>query len=363
VTVDADRLDEGISDASIDDATRSDAQSDAAIADASIPADAAPFRCGEGALDVLFVVDPSVSLTNTLPATALTSPAFFESLFSYPPLAPADMHIGVISTSLGLNGAVYAALNPSCAEHPFGDEAALQTASRGAGCAASHPAFLTYTSGDDVTVFASELTCALQLPTLGCSVEQPLEAALRALTPSTSPMRFAGGTTGQADLANAGFRRPGAALAIIVLSDEDDCSNDVADFFDPSAPYSPVETRCATDTALLQPISRYVDAYLALAPPERLAVVAVAGFPGGLDPTAFDSIRSDIGWRLEILGSTVTPICDHDLPRYGAAPAFRLLDVVEGIMTSGGYGGATSICSRSLRSASSSVASTLWCVP
>jgi len=340
----------GIVDSGFDanvDAANIDAFVPDAAVDAALPFDAGPVTCEAGALDVLFVVDPSVSVAGTVDVIASRVPAFLETLFTGVRTAPTDMHVGVITTSLGLNGRTFAGLPPSCSVRPSGDDAVLQTTSRGVGCPATHAPFLTFRAGDDRTAFAAEIGCALQIPTLACSIEQPLEAALKALTPSTWPTRFAGGTTGQADRANAGFRRPGAGLTIIIVSEEDDCSNDTPDFFDPAAPYSPIVTRCAVDADRLFPVMRYVDGFLALAPPSRLSVSAVAGFASLLGPTDYARIRADSWFSLEIVDNQVRQVCIHDFPA-GAAPAFRLLDVVEGIDAAGVVGYAVSICSASL---------------
>jgi hypothetical protein len=365
--VDAARMDADIDDGSPPDSTMDamlmDAFSDAAFDDAGPSTDSGPVVCEAGALDVLFVVDPSMSLAGTLTVIAGRAPAFLDALVSsgaFP--GPNNMHVGVISTSLGLNGLMFSGLPASCALRPSGDDAVLQTTSRGVGCSAAHAPFLTYRSGDDLTAFAGDLGCALQIPTQGCSFEQPLEAALKALTASTSSLRFSGGTLGQADRANVGFRRPGAALAIIIITDEDDCSNDNPDVFDPVAPYSSLEVRCAVDATLLHPVTRYINRFLALAPPTRLAVVALAGFPEALAPTDFTGIRADTFWRLEVVGGTLALMCIHDFPT-GAPPAFRLLELVEGIEARGGHGHAVSVCSRALGPAGAAPNYTRDCAP
>lgn len=82
--------------------------------------------------------------------------------------------------------------------------------------------------------------------TLGSSREQPFEAMKLALSDA---MTGPGG-------ANAGFLRPGARLAVIFLSDEDDCSGPT----DPSVTNS---TDCATQRtatpSALTPVQDYVD--------------------------------------------------------------------------------------------------------
>ena len=138
-----------------------------------------------------------------------------------------DLHLGVVSTNLGATGKFV----PSCSE--VGDNGLLSHAATGSDCAADYPAFLTYREGDDATALAASFACVAVLGTNGCGYEQPLEAALKALWPSSDPtISFLGDTyansLGQADRGNGGFLRRGgdspATLAIVVVSDEDDCS-------------------------------------------------------------------------------------------------------------------------------------------
>src|SRR5206468_1737842 len=56
---------------------------------------------------------------------------------------------------------------------------------------------------------ASTFSAVASVGTAGCGFEQTLEAVQRALANTT---------------ANAGFLRPNANLAVVILSDEDDCS-------------------------------------------------------------------------------------------------------------------------------------------
>jgi len=58
--------------------------------------------------------------------------------------------------------------------------------------------------------------------TSGCGFEQQLEAVYKAVAPKS--VEFAGNTNGHADDDNKGFLRPEAVLALILVSDEEDCS-------------------------------------------------------------------------------------------------------------------------------------------
>jgi hypothetical protein len=137
-----------------------------------------------------------------------------------------DLHIGVVSTNLG--GAPVERCMGS------GDSGKLLHAPAVAGCEREFPTFLTYKAElHDAEQVATDFACLAQLGIEGCGFEQPLESALQALWPSADPaIRFNGDSTdatlGRGDRDNAGFLRNDpatpATLAIVVITDEDDCS-------------------------------------------------------------------------------------------------------------------------------------------
>jgi len=51
-------------------------------------------------------------------------------------------------------------------------------------------AYVTVEAGDDVDTIADRVGCLIQTGARGCGFEQPLEAALKALTPAASELRF-----------------------------------------------------------------------------------------------------------------------------------------------------------------------------
>jgi len=111
----------------------------------------------------------------------------------------------------------------------------LLNRSTAVGCERELPKFLTYLAEqDDPERVAEDFACMAQLGITGCGFEQPLESALQALWPSADPtIRFNAPTTedsfGRGDRDNAGFLRNDpaspATLAIVVVTDEDDCSS------------------------------------------------------------------------------------------------------------------------------------------
>jgi hypothetical protein len=183
------------------------------FADAGVPPDAATTTRVETkslplatALDVLFVVDNSNSMIEEQQALIAGFPDFIEVLENLDGGLP-DIHIGVVSTDVGAGPFS----DPSCALN--GDDGALRVPSSRCGITTDE-SFLRSApvAGGRATNFGGSLTeafgCMAELGVNGCGFEQPLEAVRRALEPGANP----------------GFRRPGALLTIVFLTDEDDCS-------------------------------------------------------------------------------------------------------------------------------------------
>lgn len=176
-------------------------------------------------LDVLFVVDNSNSMEAKQATLASAFPSFMDAILASH--VALDLHVGVVSTDMGAGS--YSL--PSC--EAGGDDGKLQSKPRAGGCTGPGDAFISATTasasgspvvvksnvaGQGVTALNDAFSCIARLGTSGCGLEQPLAALRKAV---------AGG-------ANPGFLRADAALAIIVLSDEDDCSAQDTHLFDPS---------------------------------------------------------------------------------------------------------------------------------
>jgi hypothetical protein len=134
-----------------------------------------------------------------------------------------DLHVGVIRSDMG-SGAVH--VSSQC-PGGRGEDGVLQQTSGvvpGVACESAYPPFVAFPeqSAEDVATAAQ---CLATVGTEGCSFEQPLEALLKALTPSTAGPIFAEGRVGHGDGANVGFLREDAVLVVVLLTDEDDCSS------------------------------------------------------------------------------------------------------------------------------------------
>ncbi len=264
-----------------------------------------PTAVGAPGLDLLFVIDNSASMATAQASLAEHLPAMMHALISgdldgdgaedvFP---VADLHVAVISTDMGAFGFDV----PSCSRSEFGDDGLLRTAGDGPipGCSATYPPFLGFRApGDDPTAVGLDLACLVRVGTTGCEVEQPLEATLKALHGSTSGVDFYGGTFGHGDGANAGFQRLSAATAIVVLSDDDDCSVMDSRLLDPSSTVyvGDLKSRCSAHPEALQPIARYAQELLDAAP-RQLIYAPILGVPERLlgDPwmTDYAAILAD----------------------------------------------------------------------
>jgi hypothetical protein len=166
------------------------------------------------ALDVLFVVDNSGSMEQEQVALAAAFPKFMSALRAAWPKV--DLRVGVISSDMGAGNFGL----PSC-EQPGGDAGRLQNKARSAGCPTpKNPWIEVNASSPASPTPEDQFSCIAKLGIQGCGFEQPLAAIVAALGPGKNP----------------GFVRNDAALAIIVLTDEDDCSVTAkgVSLFDPS---------------------------------------------------------------------------------------------------------------------------------
>lgn len=265
---------------------------------------------GPPPLELLLVVDRSVD-PSAQASLAAALPRWMEVIRSGDvngdgdTLDPEDFspfdHVraGVITTDMGTGGHAL----PSCPASDFGDDGLLQTANAtGEACIESVPPFLTW--GPSLTTpeeLVQGLGCIALVGSDGCAIEQPLEAALKALTFSSAPpwapadyrspgspdapegltRPFFRNTRGHGDRANDGFLSDLGILTIVTLTDDDDCSFFDPALFDPSGPYAdtPLGLRCAEHREALHPVERYVNGLLQLREPFQLVFVPIAGIP------------------------------------------------------------------------------------
>jgi hypothetical protein len=316
-------------------------------------------------LDLLFVIDDSSSMSEEQTALADAFEAFVLALrgalrSSNPDLGTVnlDLRIGVVSTDLGAGDRRDV---PTCLSPKGG---ALLTEARIPGCPrpldpwigllADGTTNVPGGSADPLRRAAESFACISQLGTLGCGFEQPLEAARRALDP---------------DGPGSSFLRADAALALVLISDEDDCSAVAPEaLFDPDpkllGPLTSfrcaefglscindrqpgVRTGCVPDKDWLHKVEDYV-AFFKAARPGKLFFAALAGPPGPvvvglekgdpmLQPSCYSALGSAVpALRLKAVAdglpaSFFASICDGFVPSFQTI-ASRIVDTSIGLV-------------------------------
>jgi len=312
-------------------------------------------------LDLLFVIDNSGSMFDEHQSLIKHFPQFIEILDGSAGGRP-NLHVGITSTDLG---------GPPGADQQCqanGDSGQLIATPRvETSCSGPDDRYFVDIEGEDgarVTNFDGTLGdafgCIANLGTQGCGFEQPLEAMHRALS---SPQ-------------NDGFLRDNSILAVIFITDEDDCSMhdnsmmlqgpECSDYHDetscplgardsfrcfefgvecePDAPRqlgSHASCKPREDSPYLSDIEQYVATLRDHKSPERLIVAAIAG----------DRADPQVSANDEAPGNPVlSPSCASDFG--AAAPPIRLASFLDQI----GNSTHQSICDEELGPAIEAVA-------
>jgi hypothetical protein len=160
-------------------------------------------------IDILYVMDNSGSMAEEQASLALNFNRFTNVLQNIEGGLP-NVHIGVISTDVGAGPYNISGCSGN------GDDGEFQNEPQ-SNCDSASGWFIRDVddgSGGRETNYPGSLdeafSCMAQLGIDGCGFEQPLESMRRALGPDTEN--------------NFGFLRDEALLAIVIVSDEDDCS-------------------------------------------------------------------------------------------------------------------------------------------
>jgi hypothetical protein len=299
-------------------------------------------------IDILFLIDNSMSMKEEQDNLRKNFPVLTRVLKDLPQGLP-NVHIAVVSSDLGAG-----LLNdvPGCVGD--GDRGRFQNTPR-AGSYLSAVGPDRNFDGDIVQAFA----CIAALGTGGCGFEHQLQALRAALDPELMPEE------------NRGFLRENAVLAMVLLTDEDDCSaprdtNGNNTLFDSSdlasqslgplssfrcnefghlcdgkrPPRTPAanlqQCRSAEDGRLLR-IADLVEFFKTLkADPNDIMVAAVTGPP---TPYAVELVRQPGGRGAAATQPQVVPSCRS--ANGTADPAVRINQFVEAF---GANGSMHSIC-------------------
>ncbi|MEM8608567.1 MAG: hypothetical protein AAGF92_15800 [Myxococcota bacterium] len=333
------------------------------------------------ALDVLFIIDDSPSMADEQDKLAEQVPRLVNLLLTggidtdgvsmpvgeFP--AVESLHVAVVTPDLGYSTfpatpnepPTQANLNftptPAC-ERNSGNGLAgfMQVEGSRTMCVAQTPPadtlFLNFPEeGFSQEDFINDVECVTG-QTDGCGFEQQLEAVLAQ----------------DRNSANDGFNRQDALLAVILITDEDDCSTTDPRIFDtvPNAgdpnpsPDNPFEgpfttggevqfnLRCTEHAEALQPIERYVEGIAALKDdPSQVVFAAITGIPeddaldlqeGESDADRYTRILDDD--RMDAVpdpdqddqpGQQLTPACGQGSADGVAVPGRRVVEVARGL--------------------------------
>ena len=165
-------------------------------------------------LDLLFMIDDSSSMDKMQTKLKEQLPLFMQVLQNAPGGLP-DIHIAVVSSDMGIPSD---ATIPSCTR--YGDQGMFRASAQDACLATTLAPGATFlSSSGGISNFTGSISdvfqCIALLGASGCGFENQLASIDRAL-----------GADGQgpAPTQNASFLRDDAILAIVLLTNEDDCS-------------------------------------------------------------------------------------------------------------------------------------------
>jgi len=314
-------------------------------------------------VDLLVLVDNSPSMREEQ-ANLTANFADLVSALVAPPDEDADgeadwhavesLHVGVVTPDMGTSGYPI----QTCDNAERGDDGVLQNlpAAGMITCESTYPKFLEFDAiaGDDPIGFSDDFSCIATLGDGGCGFEQQLFAVEKALTVHAVP----GG-------ANDGFLRPDALLAVLIMTDEDDCSIADPAIFGDDDSLGPLNLRCFANSEMVRPVEEFVDSILSAKPfgAGWTVIAAITGVPPDLvaltdaeldagdlqDDADYRRILGDermmetIDYSPEGGGNRLIPSCD--VPGLGIAfPPRRIVELVQQAEQAGASGVVQSIC-------------------
>lgn len=218
------------------------------------------FQAPSNEVDILWVVDNSVSMIQEQTAVANGAAQFISHLDE----TGMDFHLGVITTDMDLTNTNSGTLLSG---------------------------YITNATANYQAVFSQRV----QQGTGGSDQEKGMDAAIAALTPPLTSTK------------NVGFLRDDASLAIIVLSDENDCSDGGA-----LGPDSTGED-CYTKYDKLEPIPDLVRELKAV----KAGSIGTFTFSGIIGPEAVDGCEDAVPGKryataIQMIGGVRANICDAD---------------------------------------------------
>ena len=181
--------------------------------------------------DILFMIDNSQSMNSLQAKLSVQLPLFLSTLKDPGTGKYPDLHVAVVSSSFG--GGAWSNISQCVAgSHPGDDQGNFQQGPGGAGagaCVHLHAGETFLKTGDGTSVdppnfdgdAATTFQCMALLGDTGCGFESQFESVYYALTKAA---KLPGPDDAAHDSHNGGFLRDDAMLAIVMLTNEDDCS-------------------------------------------------------------------------------------------------------------------------------------------
>jgi hypothetical protein len=158
-------------------------------------------------MDILFVVDNSGSMAEEQTNLTANFPKFIEVLNAFKTGGNGDLDWRAAVTSTGRDVNYTISLGPGF-DFPMSEMGENGKFYNKSECGMTRPWIERF----DNTDVAKQFGCVAELGTMGSSMEMPLEAMKLAVTDRVK------------DGSNAGFMRDDALLAVVYLTDEEDCS-------------------------------------------------------------------------------------------------------------------------------------------
>jgi hypothetical protein len=318
-------------------------------------------------VDLLLVVDDSNSMAEEQSQLIAQLPRLVEVLATGDRgldgtvdfRAARTIHVGIISTDMGVGVASGEGLE-HCASGNGDDGLLVSSTATCSGTGASGSVF-DFAAGADAVTFASTVGCVANLGTNGCGYEQQLEAMLKGLSPAGPetwtadgyvPPVFLSGT-GHSGIGgpNAGFIRDDSVLAVIMVTDEDDCSASDSSIFevgDPRYTSAVPNLRCSAFADRLHSVQRYVEGLIALRRRPSLVVFgAITGIPVSAEGLPLRDVLNlpEMDEHPDPARPTQLAVaCRGPLQTVGAFPARRIVEVAAGLEEAGAGATVHSIC-------------------
>ena len=301
-------------------------------------------------LDILFMIDNSPTMAEEQDKLRRNFPVFMKALQAIPGGLP-NVHIGVVTSDLG---AGMKPLNNGGCPRVGGDRGVLQNGRQPIDCHLQGGArFISSGQNGTVNNFTGSIdeafSCIATVGTQGCGYEHQLQSVRVALDAKATPE-------------NQGFLRDNAMLAIILITDEDDCSAAPdSDLFTDDQPYlmttgsfrcahtghlcsgmtppiapfeAPLESCQANPAGRLVPIQELVASIRALKrlPDQQILVSGIFGWP-------LQEPGARYQYGLSRAGLDLLPVCQSATGE--ATPGLRLKAFVQSFGPAGVF---TSIC-------------------